>query len=129
MTMHWPAAGVNDTNSYLTAGVPWLLHGVLTTVTQVTLPYITNTLMVRNIGTGSIQVGFSTGSFGANKYFTLTAGQSVDRPFRVNQVWLNPSSGIPTFEIVAGLTLIDSSMMTMTGSAPDGHPIKLFGGI
>ena len=138
MSMQWPKAGPNDVASYSISGVPWVTGSVMpaTAIVQYSFPAVTRDLVVRNTtASTTLAVGFSANGMKSvfRKFFTLTGVQELKLELRVKDLFLSASQGVPTVEVVAGLTQImypDFPVLTGSISGSTGIvDIPLFRGI
>ena len=94
---------------------------VTTSTTKVEFPFVTRFFTVRNTSAFTLGVGFTnSGALGGNR-FTLPPSGSYANEHRVKDLYLIGVDGNSTFEVVAGLTMIDRTMMpTLTASGAPG---------
>ena len=118
-----PKPGPNAVAEYQLSSLPFATASSVTTssVVQLSFPYVTRFLTVKNTGTGYMAVGFTSNGVQGTNRFTLPPSGSETKEFRLKDLFLLGVSANTTFEVVAGLTMIESRMLpTLTGSAAYG---------
>ena len=120
--MQYPKSGPNLVAEYQVSALPFVTSSTATTTaSQISFPFVTSFLTVRNTGATNLKVGFTANGLGAANYFTLVPSASYDGRLRMKDLFLKASSGSTTYEVVAGLTMVERRMFpTLTGSAADG---------
>ena len=105
------------TTEFIVAGVPWVTSSLASAVKY--HPFqdasgnnlFSQWVQVRNTGlSGSLTVAFTSTGFSTNNFFTLTAGQSFEKPLMVYQVYVSGSANQP-YSVIAGLTSINSTQI------------------
>lgn len=114
-------------NEFIVSPDPWVTSSNATGIVSHTfsdtkiegdLGWVTQWIQVRNTdASGSLKIGFSSLGISAhNNFFTLTYGQSFDKPLAIKQIFISGSAACK-YEIIAGLTKINgSSFPTVTSS-------------
>jgi hypothetical protein len=120
MTINNANVGASYVPAYQISGVPYVTASVVTsgTVTQIDFPYVTNFLALKNTAaSGTLIAGFTrNGVLGTNN-FTLGTSGSFGADLRIKSFFLTANTGSVTFELLAGLTLINvREFPILTGS-------------
>lgn len=131
-------AGLSSVGAYQVSGVPYMsgssavIPGTNSTAWQVSFPYITQWVIIENMGSNDLRVGFSnfgtrglTATTPVQSYFVL-AGTSDDESVlsrvrldvRVKDIHLScdHATNTTTAQITAGLTLVPTEELTGTNS-------------
>ena len=124
-------ADPNYVPNYQLSAIPFVTSSATNEVTdgaglQVTFPYVTKTVKIKNTGAASLRVGFTElGVEGAvtKNYFIIpteaSAGETCIQEFdvRCKSLWFAGNGGTTDFSLFAGLTPIGSgSFPVITGS-------------
>lgn len=105
------------TTEFIVAGVPWVTSSLASGIKY--HPFLDGSgnnkfaqwCQIKNTGlSGSLAVAFTSTGFSTNNYFTLSAGQSYDKPLMIGWVYVSGSAQQP-YSIVAGLTDINTSQI------------------
>lgn len=129
MVNQTPKSGTNDVNSYLIAGVPFIISGTATSAVRIKFPTVTNWVSIKNTGMGGstiLAVGFTQNGMidnptGTNRRFFLRESEERNIPIRVKEIWVSGSSGNPQYDVIAGLTTVmTDSFPTLTSSVSLG---------
>lgn len=115
--------GAGATAEYMASAIPWVTSSVMVTqgYKEVNFNFVTKFFTIKNTAasTTTLSVAFASGGFTAanSNFFTLTGGQSFSGDLRVKSLFLSASQGVPSFELIAGLTRIPKHMFpVITGS-------------
>lgn len=113
--MQQPKPGPNLVGEYQVSGLPFVLTGSSPTNRKIDFPYVTQWLLFKSTG-GTFNVGFASGSIrNGNSFLVPSSGTVGPLALRVRTVFLN---GTGNFEVIAGLTMIESRMFpVLTSSA------------
>lgn len=119
------SSGFNNVDAYLMPGIPWVTGSTAAagSTVQYTLPCATRFLLIRNTGAaGSLAIGFTLNGMKSinHNFFTLTAGQEENLRIRTAQIFVSASSGTPTYEIVAGLSIVPYKSVPIMSSSISG---------
>ena len=123
MAFQPPQSGPNNVAEYMASGLPWSQEVNVTGSTgstQLSFPFVTSEIYVKNRGTGPLAVGWThNGVRGTNKY-TLLTNEAVTFRVRVKDLFLLGVSGSVTADVTAALTQISHRIVpTATGSFAD----------
>ena len=112
-----PRPGFNLTAEYQVSAIPWVTSSNVTGVKRHDFYKVTKFVVVKNnSGPGTLRVGFTNLGVQGSNYFELAAGESFAGDFRVKTVYLSSSANV-SYSMLAGVTMIDASMMVeITGS-------------
>jgi len=127
MPLNWPRSGPNDSSAYITSGLPYVTASSATSgsVTRIDFPFVTKFITVKNASpAGNLAFGFTaSGTLGTNR-FTLAASSSFTGDLRIKSLYLTSvSSNSTAFEVLSGLTMIDSRWFpNLTGSLAATDP-------
>lgn len=122
MAEQYPNSGPHNASAYVLPGIPWVTGSTLTNavITHYSFPCATNSFTVRNTTAGTtLAVGFTANGLSstARKFFTLTGVQDLKLDFRIKDMYLSATIGLPVVEVIAGLSHVPySSFPVMTGS-------------
>lgn len=121
MSFQYPGPGPASTAEYMASGLPWVTSStaVSGTVRRIDFPYVTSFFSIKNSSpSGNLVVGFTrSGTLGSNN-FSLTPSMSFGADFRVKSIFLTAVSGTVNFEMLAGLTVIQTHKFPeLTGSS------------
>ena len=131
--------GANHVPAYQTSGTPYVTGSGATEVPNGTaatpnsfkleLPSVTRWVVVQNIGTNALRIGFSKAGVegtGAGQYYTLQANDStavnseahtVRLELRCKDIFFSGVGGTTGFQVIAGLTGIGRAQFpVLTGS-------------
>jgi hypothetical protein len=121
-------AGLHNVGSYQVSGIPFASASVTvpdsgSSPLQISFPFISKEVVVRNIGGQTVRLGFSlngvSGS-GAN-YVPLAYGESFSAGVRVTDIYLvSNTSGSSTVDIFATLTGIGREALPTNWSGSTG---------
>lgn len=127
MAIDHATAGPNSVPAYQLSGVPFVTSssptGVTTTPYKITFPYVSRFMVVRNLSTTDLRVGFSANGVSGSNYFVVSSGSTTPRlEVRCKEVYFMQHSASPTgFSLLAGLTSIpNSAFPVLTGSVTSG---------
>lgn len=121
-----PVAGLSNVGSYQVAGIPWAtssldIPGSSGTPVEVSFPQVTKFVVVKNLTSDSLRVGFSAnGVRNTNNYFVLTNLESFSGDFRVTKIYLLGDSAATSASVVAGLTGIPAGELVNSWSGSAG---------
>lgn len=119
--MFYPNSGQGNSTEYIMSGLPFATASnvVSGTINQISFPFLTKDLVVKNTGLNSIAVGFSvSGTLGSNR-FTIDPGTAFAMDFRLATMYIASLASSSSYEVIAGLTTIDSkNFPILTGSSP-----------
>lgn len=121
-----PTAGLNNVGSYQTSAIPWASSSLVApassgTPLQIDFPYVTKFIVVKNLTSNNLRVGFSENGIKGSNYFVLTNLESFQGDFRVTKLFLLADGATPTTaSVVAGLTGIGSGELQNSWSGSVG---------
>lgn len=119
-----PQSSLGAVGEFAVSALPWVTGSTSSTTTQKwEFPYVTKTIMVRNLGssTDQLAIGFSAAGVSGSNRFVVPAGVSETFDVRCKEIFVCAVSGTPAYSLYAGLTVIDSAHMpTLTGSVWTG---------
>ena len=114
--------GLGNSSAYQVSAVPYIIRGSLATndVTEISFPNVTNFIQI--YANKALLVGFSSLGISANEnYFQIDAGVSDIYHWRLSSLFIKRAiSSTTTYEIRAGVTLIDSADLSNNWSGSAG---------
>ena len=117
-------AGISNVGSYQASGIPWVTSSLAvgtSSVVQITFPSVTKTVSVKNTGSGTLKVGFSSaGITASNNYLTLSGSEVFTSDLRITKLYLLSSGSANTATVVAGLTGISFDQLPNSWSGSAG---------
>ena len=122
-------AGLSNAGSYVISGIPWASSSLSappagSTPTEVSFPFVTKFIVVKNISAisgSSMRVGFSENGIVGTNYFLLAPGESFAADIRVKDLYLLSNNGTAaTGSIIAGLTGINVANLATNWSGSAG---------
>jgi hypothetical protein len=118
-----PKSGWNSVAEYQISSLPYATSSTAGSSAPYYLgfPYVTSFIFIKNTGTNYLNVGFTqNGVIGGQKFSIPPSGSYGDR-FRIKDLYLMANSGSTNFEVIAGLTFIETNKMpVLTASAAPG---------
>ena len=134
MATDHPKAGPNSIPAYQMSGVPYVTasaaNEVDTTPIRHDFPFVTRFFQVKNTDADhAMRVGFSANGVSApetKNYFLLAAGAQTDiLELRTKALFFRADGGSAqaSFEIIAGLTTIDSKNFPILTGSLDGRDV------
>jgi hypothetical protein len=121
--MQYAKSGLNSAAEYQISALPYATSSiaVASDTTLIEFPYVTKFFNVQNTGTNYLYIGFTKNGAKGGQRFSIAPSGSFEDDFRVKDLFLISATGSTTFEIVAGLTMIERRQFpTLTGSAAPG---------
>lgn len=131
MSLSYPyGVGLQNVGSYQVSGVPFVTSSITAPVVgntpvRIDFPEVTQRIIVENIGTEHLRVGFSANGVKGTNYFlihehhtgTPTQFNSVELRVKVSSIYLlsNDASNTTTVSIAAELTNIDKDLLASSG--------------
>ncbi len=120
MSLNNPRPGFNAAAEYMTAGIPHVVSGTVTSSPIVIeFPYVTRAITVtNNTAAGTVlEVGFTQNGVNLTNRFPLDGKQIVRFEVRVRDLWLRAEAASVSYGVLAELTPIErSNMLPLTGS-------------
>jgi len=136
MSQQYPyGVGLQNVGSYQVSGIPFVTSSVTAPVSsgtpvQITFPSVTQRIIIENVGTEHLRVGFSSNGVKGSNYFLIHEHAGVpasqfsyiDLRVKVSEIYIlshdptNPTSA----SISAELTNIDTNLLLRSG--PTGLP-------
>lgn len=122
--------GIANVGSYQVSGMPFASSSIAAPAssgapTQISFPWVTQRITIRNTSSGDLRVGFSSNGVKGTNYFIIPAASSTSTfpqaEFRVkvNSIFLLANASTPTSaSVFAELTNIDSNLLVNSG--PNG---------
>ena len=113
--------GLGNSSAYQVSAVPYIIRGTLSNndVTEISFPNVTNFIQI--YASKALLVGFSSLGISANdNYFQIDAGVSDIYHWRLSSLFIQRTLGGTTYEIRAGVTLIDSAELSNNWSGSAG---------
>tara|TARA_R100001463_G_scaffold132000_1_gene192356 strand:- start:379 stop:750 length:372 start_codon:yes stop_codon:yes gene_type:complete len=113
--------GLGNSSAYQVSAVPYIVRGTLSSndVTEISFSNVTNFIQI--YASKAIKVGFSSLGISANdNYFQIDAGVSDIYHWRLSSLFIQRTAGSTTYEIRAGVTLIDSAELSNNWSGSAG---------
>lgn len=118
-----PAAGLGSVGSYQISGIPFATGSLSVSnaaVTTVEFPSVSKFVVVKNLSSNSLRVGFSENGVNGTNYFVLTNNESFAADLRVTKLFLRGDSSSTTATVIAGLTGISTSNLQNNWSGSSG---------
>ena len=121
-----PTAGISSVGSYQTSGIPWASSSIPapssgSTPTEVSFPQVTKFIVVKNLTSNLLRVGFSQNGVNGTNYFVLGNLESFAADIRITKLYLLSNSASTTSaSIVAGLTGIAAGNLENNWSGSAG---------
>ena len=134
--MQYPRSAPNSAAEYQVSGLPYVTSSIAgnTNTTEIQFPYASRFINIKNTGTNYLLVGFTNnGVKNGGQHFTIAPSGSFRDELRIKDLYLMAANATTTFEIVAGLTMVERRYFpTLTGSsaagvAPAGSNLDSFG--
>ena len=102
-------SGLSSVGSYQTSAIPWASSSLAVPASsgvpiEINFPNVTKFIVVKNLTSNSLRVGFSANGIKNNNYFVLTNLESFSADFRVTKLYLLGDVNTTTASVVAGLT-------------------------
>lgn len=112
--------GLGNSSAYQVSAVPYIIRGSLTAdITEISFPNVTNFIQIYT--SQILKVGFSSlGISASENYFQIAAGLSDIYHWRLSSLFIQRTTGGTTYEIRAGVTLIDSAELSNNWSGSAG---------
>lgn len=112
--------GLGNSSAYQVSAVPYIIRGSLTAdITEISFPNVTNFIQIYT--SQILKVGFSSLGISANEnYFQIAAGLSDIYHWRLSSLFIQRTTGGTTYEIRAGVTLIDAAELSNNWSGSAG---------
>jgi len=119
--------GLQNVGSYQVSGTPYATSSLAipassSTPVAVSFPSVTQRVIVRNISSGDLRVGFSSNGTKGTNYYVIPAPSATttfsESEFRVkvNTIYLLANAATPTSaSVFAELTNIDSNLLVNSG--------------
>ena len=128
-TLNVIRAGLGNTNSYLTSGIPFVTSSVVSPALGsgslvIEFPQVTKFITVKNTTTNShpVRIGFSENGINGDNFFLLEKEESFTAELRVVDLHIlsNDANHNPTVTVIAGLTTIDRNELPTNWSGSAG---------
>lgn len=125
MSLNWPKPNHNHASEYQVAGWPFVTSSVATTSpAAVVFPQVTQWFQVRNQdGTNALRIGFTAEGVDGTNYFLVppTAATSADGmtpvySIKCKELWVRSAASTANYSVIAGLTNVDGSEFSLSGS-------------
>ena len=103
-------AGLGSVGSYQTSGIPWASSSIPapafgSTPTEVSFPQVTKFIVVKNLTSNLLRVGFSENGVNGTNYFVLNNLESFAADIRITKLYLlSDGASTTSASVVAGLT-------------------------
>lgn len=121
--------GLQNVGSYQVSGVPFVSGNITvpissSTPVQITFPEVTQRIIVENVGTEDLRVGFSANGVKGTNYFivhehgggTPSVYHSVDFRVKVSSIYLLSNTGATTTACIsAELTNVNTELLSNSG--------------
>lgn len=118
-----PKSGWNSVAEYQISSLPFATSSAAGSAVPyyLSFPYVTNFIFIRNTGTNYLNVGFTKNGVVGGQKFSIPPSGSYGDKFRIKDLYLLANSGSTNFEVIAGLTFIETNKMpVLTASAAPG---------
>lgn len=118
-----PVVGLGNVGSYQVSGIPWASSSIpvdITTPVEVSFPQVTKFVVVKNLTSNSLRVGFSAAGVADSNHFVLTNLESFSADIRLTKLYLLGDTTATSASIIAGLTGIPASELPNSWSSSSG---------
>ena len=117
-----PTPGLGHVGAYQASGIPWATSsvGLNQTPTEVSFPYVTKFITIKNTTANNMRVGFSQAGVNGTNYFLLGNLETVTLDLRVTKLYLRSDTAATSASVVAGLTGITSDHLANSWSGSAG---------
>lgn len=118
-----PVAGLSSVGSYQISGIPFATGSLAisnSSVTQISFPQVTKFVIIKNLTSNNLRVGFSENGVNGTNYFVLTSSESFAADLRVTKLFLRGDSNSTNATVVAGLTGIPAGSLPTNWSGSVG---------
>lgn len=118
MGLNNPAMHEGFVAAYQISAVPFVTSSAVTTVSEISFPFVTRFFTIQNNSALPLRFGFTRLGVQGTNYFAIPSGSSYDAEIRTDRLFLSSSTGASiSFSIIAGLTGIPiRNFQTITGS-------------
>lgn len=126
MPFQYPSSGQANVAEYMMSGLPFATSSTAPNggPISVDFPFVTKNFTIQNIGATYLAVGFTrNGLLGSNK-FTIAPSSSFKGDFRVKTLFFMGVGGNTNFELIAGLTLVNTRSFPVLTSSSDDYNIS-----
>lgn len=116
MSLNQPSQGFNYVPAYQTPGIPWVTSSISTGVQEYNFPYVAQSFLVKNTGSGSLSIAFTRAGLSTGHYLPLTGSEYFAADVRIKKLIISGPIG-NSYSVFATLTTIQERCMpTLTGS-------------
>lgn len=118
--------GLHNVGSYQVSAAPWATSSVgvpgnTDTPVQIDFPRVTKFVVIKNLTSSPLRVGFSENGVKGSNYFVLTNLESFSGDLKLSRIFLlGNTATVTSASVIAGLTGIDSSQLINNWSGSAG---------
>jgi len=119
MPFQYPSSGQNNVAEYQASGLPFVTHSQVSagTVNQISFPFVTNFINVKNNTNGILRIGFTRNGVLGTNYFSLPVSGAFEGKLRITDLFVTAQAGTLEYEVIAGLTsIVRNNFFILTGS-------------
>jgi hypothetical protein len=118
MSLNNPSMHEGFVPAYQVSAVPFVTSSTVTTVNQVSFPFVTRFFTIQNNSSLTLRFGFTEAGVKGTNYFSVPSGSSYTGEIRTDTLFLSSSTAASiSYSVIAGLTGIPTrNFLTITGS-------------
>jgi hypothetical protein len=118
MSLNNPSMHEGFVPAYQVSAVPFVTSSAVTTVNQVSFPYVTRFFTIQNNSSLALRFGFTQLGVQGTNYFTIPSGSNYTGEIRTDRLFLSSSTAASiSYSIIAGLTGVPTrNFSIITGS-------------
>jgi hypothetical protein len=118
MSLNNPSMHEGFVPAYQVSAVPFVTSSAVTTVEQLTFPFVTRFFTVQNNSSLALRFGFTELGVKGTNYFIVPSGSKYDGEIRTDRLFLSSSTGASiSYSVIAGLTGVPTKNFSIiTGS-------------
>ncbi len=118
MSLNNPAMHEGFVPAYQVSAVPFVTSSVVTTVNEISFPFVTRFFTIQNTSSTPLRFGFTELGVKGTNYFAIPSGSDYTGEIRTDRLFVSSSTGASiSYSIIAGLTGVPiKNFQTITGS-------------
>ena len=118
MSLNNPAMHEGFVPAYQVSAVPFVTSSTVTTVNEVTFPFVTRFFTIQNMSALTLRFGFTQLGVQGTNYFSIPSGSSYTGEIRTDRLFVSSSTAAAiSYSVIAGLTGVPTrNFTTITGS-------------
>jgi hypothetical protein len=118
MSLNNPAMHEGFVPAYQVSAVPFVTSSTVTTVNEVTFPFVTRFFTIQNMSSLTLRFGFTQLGVQGTNYFSIPSGSSYTGEIRTDRLFVSSSTAASiSYSVIAGLTGVPTrNFTTITGS-------------